>query len=108
MSVREHGGVACAEVAVRDEGVGIPAPELARIFDRFYRASNVAGHIAGSGIGLAGAKQIVEQLGGTISVESTEGAGSTFTLRLPLARPEAGEDTVNRKEDARHGSTAAG
>jgi signal transduction histidine kinase/CheY-like chemotaxis protein len=72
-------------VAVRDEGIGIPGADLPHIFDRFQRARNVVGHIQGTGIGLASARGIVEQHGGTITVESTEGAGSTFTVRLPLA-----------------------
>jgi PAS domain S-box-containing protein len=75
---------ATAVVAVRDPGVGIPAEELPRIFERFYRGSNVAGRIGGTGLGLAGVKRIVEQHGGTIEVESVEGTGSTFTVRLPL------------------------
>ncbi|MBV8087232.1 MAG: response regulator [Chloroflexi bacterium] len=74
-----------AAVSVEDCGVGIPPGDLPRIFDRFYRASNVAGHIAGTGIGLGAARQIVEQHGGSIDVESHEGRGSTFTLRLPTA-----------------------
>ena len=76
-----------AVLAVRDQGIGIPAADLPRIFERFHRGSNVAGQIAGAGIGLAGARQIVEQHGGAITVESREGAGSTFTVRLPLEPP---------------------
>jgi signal transduction histidine kinase len=73
-----------AELRVRDHGIGIPATELPNVFERFYRASNVAGQIRGTGIGLAGARQIVEQHGGTISVHSREGEGTTVTVRLPL------------------------
>jgi signal transduction histidine kinase len=76
-----------ALIAVRDEGIGIPAADLPHIFDRFRRAGNVVGHIAGTGIGLASAQGIVEQHGGTITAESAEGAGSTFTVRLPLEAP---------------------
>lgn len=74
-----------AVLAVRDQGIGIPAVDQPRIFERFFRAGNVLGRIRGTGIGLAGARQIVEQHGGTIAVESQEGVGSTFTVRLPLA-----------------------
>ncbi len=74
-----------AVLALADQGVGIPASDLPHIFQPFRRGTNVAGRIAGTGIGLAGAKQIVEQHGGTIDVESEEGAGSVFTVRLPLA-----------------------
>jgi PAS domain S-box-containing protein len=72
-----------AAIAVSDEGIGIPAADLPHLFERFRRGGNVA-NIGGTGIGLAGAKQIVEQHGGTIGVESAEGEGSTFTVRLPL------------------------
>jgi signal transduction histidine kinase len=78
-----------AVLTVRDRGLGIPARDLPRIFEHFHRAANVAGAIPGTGVGLAGARQIVEQHGGTISVESREGEGSTFTVRLPLARDPA-------------------
>jgi signal transduction histidine kinase len=72
-------------LAVRDQGMGIPAADLPHIFERFHRGSNVVGRIAGTDIGLATARQIVEQHGGTITVESQPGTGSTFTVRLPLA-----------------------
>ena len=82
---REESGVdAAAILSVTDEGVGIPAADQPRIFERFRRAGNVES-IAGSGIGLAGARRIVELHGGTITVTSAEGAGSTFTVRLPVA-----------------------
>jgi PAS domain S-box-containing protein len=77
-------GADWAILTVVDEGVGIPAAEAPYIFERFRRGSNVAG-IAGAGIGLAGAWQIVAQHGGTIAVESVEGEGSVFTVRLPVA-----------------------
>lgn len=78
------GGHEWAEIAVRDRGIGIPAADLPRLFERFYRGSNVTNQISGSGIGLAGVHLIVTQHGGTISVDSVDGAGSTFTVRLPL------------------------
>jgi signal transduction histidine kinase len=73
-----------AVIAVRDAGIGVPAADLPHIFDRFHRARNVVGHIQGTGIGLASARGIVEQHGGTITVESVEGAGATFTIYLHL------------------------
>lgn len=75
---------AWAVAEVRDEGIGIPPADLARVFDRFHRASNVVGRIAGTGVGLASARRIVEQHGGSIGVSSVEGEGSAFTVRLPL------------------------
>ncbi len=79
-----------AVLAVSDQGIGIPATDLPRLFERFHRGSNVTDTIVGTGLGLAGAKRIVEQHGGTIDVESVEGQGSTFTVRLPLVRGELG------------------
>jgi PAS domain S-box-containing protein len=76
-----------AVINVHDQGIGIPADELGRIFEQFTRASNV-GAVAGTGVGLASARQIVEQHGGTIEVSSSEGVGSTFTVRLPLYEEE--------------------
>ncbi len=75
---------------VADQGIGIPEPDLPHIFERFRRGSNATG-IAGSGIGLAGARQIVEQHGGTITVESRLGEGATITVRLPASLSMAQE-----------------
>ncbi|MBI3970668.1 MAG: ATP-binding protein [Chloroflexi bacterium] len=73
-----------AVLRVRDEGIGIPEADLERVFDRFYRGSNVVGHLAGTGVGLDAGRRIVEQHGGTIAIESREGEGATITIRLPL------------------------
>lgn len=73
-----------AIVSVADQGLGIPAGDLARIFDRFHRAGNASVRTTGTGIGLTTSKAIVEGHGGAISVHSVEGVGSTFTMRLPL------------------------
>jgi signal transduction histidine kinase len=73
-----------AILAVRDGGIGIPPADLPRIFERFYRASNVGDQLRGTGLGLAGARQIVEQHGGEIGVVSDPSVGTTFTVRLPL------------------------
>lgn len=74
-------------LSVRDEGPGIRPYDMRKIFDRFYRAdqSRSAQHVTGHGIGLALAKKIVEQHGGEISVASSIGKGSTFSLKLPVA-----------------------
>jgi signal transduction histidine kinase len=76
-----------AVVTFSDDGVGIPEQDLPHIFERYRRGSNVGDQTAGAGIGLAGARQIVQQHGGTLEVESAENQGSTFTIRLPLSPP---------------------
>jgi two-component system, OmpR family, phosphate regulon sensor histidine kinase PhoR len=75
-------------ISVRDRGMGIEAREQGDIFQKFVRgdAAKKAG-IKGTGIGLSMVRQIVEACGGEIRLESAEGAGSTFTILLPLARP---------------------
>lgn len=73
-------------MVIRDEGIGIPESELPRLFDSFFRASNV-GNIPGTGLGLAIACRAVEAHGGEISVASDQGHGAAFTLVLP-ARPD--------------------
>ncbi|MEZ5934578.1 MAG: ATP-binding protein [Alphaproteobacteria bacterium] len=75
-----------AVLSVKDEGVGIPPAEQARLFERFFRASTSTG-IAGSGIGLHLAYHLVQMHGGTIDVESVESHGTTFFVRLPMAGP---------------------
>ena len=73
-------------VAVRDHGVGIPTDEQEKIFDRFHRVpAGLVHDVKGSGLGLAIVRHIVEAHDGRVEVESRVGAGSTFSLRLPLA-----------------------
>lgn len=81
--IRDAGG-AWAELSVQDTGVGVPEAEQDAIFEPFQRGSNVAGTTRGTGLGLAGTLQIVQQHGGSIHVHSQPGIGSTFTVRLPL------------------------
>lgn len=71
-------------IAVRDSGVGVPAQDLSRIFERFYKADRARSG-GGSGLGLAIARHIVQAHGGRIWAESVEGQGSTFYFSLPLA-----------------------
>ena len=72
---------------VEDHGVGIPAADQARIFERFYKVDRVRVRGGGTGLGLAIARHVIEQHGGRIRVESEEGRGSTFTVALPVAPP---------------------
>jgi signal transduction histidine kinase len=81
-----------AIVTVEDHGLGIPAGDLPHLFERFYRASNVAGRVPGVGLGLVAARQIVEQHGGTLSISSENGVGTTVTLRLPCEPAAAAEE----------------
>ncbi|MFN8379293.1 MAG: PAS domain S-box protein [Anaerolineae bacterium] len=73
-------------LVVRDEGIGIPESDIPRLFDTFFRASNV-GIIPGTGLGLAIAQRAVEAHGGQIEVESRSGAGATFTIHLHAVLP---------------------
>jgi PAS domain S-box-containing protein len=70
---------------VADEGIGIPADELPRLFERFHRARNVSSrYYGGLGLGLYISRAIIEAHGGTISVETQEGRGSTFRIDIPI------------------------
>jgi PAS domain S-box-containing protein len=84
LACRELPGGDWAELVVSDAGIGIPAADLTRVTDRFFRGANVSGHIAGTGLGLSGARQVIEQHGGSLTIASREGEGTTVTLRLPL------------------------
>ncbi|MEN3341756.1 MAG: two-component system, OmpR family, phosphate regulon sensor histidine kinase PhoR [Actinomycetota bacterium] len=86
-------------VEVSDEGLGIPAADQERIFERFYRLdAGMSRGVGGSGLGLYISREIVTQMGGTLTVRSVPGAGSTFVVRLP--RPEPIPDTAEPLDDA--------
>ncbi|RBY97185.1 two-component sensor histidine kinase [Blastococcus sp. TF02-8] len=77
-----------AEITVTDSGIGIPRADRHRIFERFYRVDQSrASSTGGTGLGLAIVKHVASNHGGSVSVWSEEGLGSTFTLRIPLAGP---------------------
>lgn len=88
VSTAQEGGTIWASLRITDEGMGIPANDLGRIFEWYSRGENARqSQIDGTGIGLAGARDIVQQHGGTIAVESSEGQGSIFTVKLPTEPP---------------------
>jgi two-component system sensor histidine kinase SenX3 len=92
VSVRREGDL--AEISVTDQGIGIPEQDLKRIFERFYRVDPARSRVTGgTGLGLSIVKHIAATHGGDVAVWSVEGAGSTFTLRLPLLGdpPQTGE-----------------
>jgi len=75
-------------ITVRDTGVGIDEAEQRQLFTRFFRGTfAVREAVQGAGLGLAITKTIVEGHGGQIAVDSVVGAGTTFTVRIPRARP---------------------
>ena len=87
------------QIIVEDRGPGIRSVDVAHIFEPFYRgAEAVAAQIKGSGVGLSLVKEIVEGHGGRVSVESTSGTGSVFTLHLPIAT-EADDSNAELTED---------
>jgi two-component system sensor histidine kinase SenX3 len=78
------------EISVRDSGIGIPEADLEHIFERFYRVEGArARHVGGTGLGLAIVRHVVGHHKGEVRVESEEGKGSTFVLRLPAGPPLA-------------------
>jgi len=76
-------------LSVSDRGIGIALEELKNVFDPFYRATAVReAQIHGSGLGLPLAKSMAEAMGGSITVQSTPAAGTTFSIHLPAASTE--------------------
>lgn len=92
-TLKEEG---CVRVTVTDTGVGIPAQDIDRVKEKFYKANKT---VRGSGIGLAVADEIIKQHGGLLFIESTENVGTTVTIVLPLYEPEEiPEQTEERQE----------
>ncbi|MGW8393536.1 ATP-binding protein [Pseudoduganella sp. HUAS MS19] len=97
-----------AVLAVGDTGVGISGDQQQRIFERFRRVEGARSRThEGSGIGLALVRDLVELLHGRIELESTLGAGSTFTITLPLGRSHLREDQLRHGADAETGALRA-
>ena len=72
------------EISVSDTGVGIPPEDLSRIFERFYRVDKARSRqVGGTGLGLSIVKHAIEQMNGSIAVESRVGSGTRFTITLP-------------------------
>jgi two-component system sensor histidine kinase SenX3 len=86
--VSAKGDDAEVSISVRDRGIGIPATDLERIFERFYRVDRARSRgTGGTGLGLSIVRHVATNHGGDIVVHSVEGKGSTFTLRLPVVPP---------------------
>lgn len=109
-------GIESGKVAIRvvDQGIGIPAASLSRIFERFYRVDPARSReTGGTGLGLAITKHCVEDCGGTISVWSREGEGSTFTITMPQASgatepdhpADSANDNTREKKQSGHSTT---
>jgi two-component system phosphate regulon sensor histidine kinase PhoR len=88
--VRRQGDEVITSVA--DHGPGIPSADQPRIFERFYKVDRARVRGGGTGLGLSIARNVLEQHGGRIWVDSQEGAGSTFSFALPIAPVEDGQD----------------
>ena len=84
VETRLLGGNAC--VTISDTGIGIPSEDLPRIFERFYRVDKARSRaMGGTGLGLSIVRHVIEQMGGTVKVDSELGEGSRFTLLIPCA-----------------------
>ncbi|MGE0306827.1 MAG: sensor histidine kinase, partial [Acidimicrobiia bacterium] len=84
ISTSSSGGL--VEIRVTDHGIGIPARDLDRVFERFYRVDRARSReTGGTGLGLSIVRHVADNHRGTVAVTSVEGQGSTFTLRLPTA-----------------------
>ena len=102
---RENGE---AVVTIADTGIGVPAEEMPRLFERFHRIESAqARSNEGSGIGLALVQELVHLHGGTITAESVEGAGTTFTIRLPFGSSHLPADAIGSDAATRTASGGA-
>ena len=93
---------------MRDRGIGIPARDLERIFERFYRVDHGRSRrTGGTGLGLAIVRHVASNHGGSCRVESREGVGSIFTMRLPLA-PKDGATSISTSIPSASGASGSG
>ena len=106
VTLREVNGNAC--LTVRDTGTGIAEAEVPRLFDRFHRVEGATGRsFEGSGIGLALVRELVTQHGGEITVDSTLGEGTAFTVSIPLGADHLPLDRLGPALDAASGPRAS-
>jgi signal transduction histidine kinase len=88
---------AWAVLTVQDTGIGVPAGEIGHLFTEFFRASNAReSHTPGTGLGLATVKELVEECGGELELQSREHKGSRLRVRLPLRRADAAQGHESR------------
>ena len=84
VETRSLDGNAC--ITISDTGIGIPSEDLPRIFERFYRVDKARSRaMGGTGLGLSIVRHVIEQMGGSLKVDSELGEGSRFTLLIPTA-----------------------
>ena len=103
VQVRVRHEAEMVEIAVTDEGVGIPRHDLDRVFERFYRVDRARSRTTGgTGLGLSIVRHVASNHGGEISVDSIEGEGSTFLLRLPLLEAQPGRGDAPTKSENDH------
>lgn len=99
ITLRKNDGL--VEIAVTDQGIGIPEKDLERIFERFYRVDPARSRLTGgTGLGLSIVKHVATNHGGDVAVWSVPGAGSTFTLRLPEANQSQLTNSVTNIAEA--------
>ncbi len=87
---------ACVRITVKDTGVGIPAQDIDRVKEKFYKANKT---VRGSGIGLAVADEIVKQHDGLLFIESTENVGTTVTIVIPIYEESIAEEAQEEKAE---------
>jgi PAS domain S-box-containing protein len=109
ITVRAARDGADAVVTISDTGIGVAAAEMPRLFERFHRIENArARSTEGSGIGLALVRELIGLHGGAITADSREGAGTTFTVRLPFGAAHLSTDDLAAAPDTRAASRVLG
>jgi two-component system, OmpR family, sensor histidine kinase SenX3 len=107
VQIRANAQGGFAELLVADQGIGIPASEHSRIFERFYRVDKARSRdTGGTGLGLSIVRHVATNHGGEVLVSSREGEGSTFVLRIPLAKATLGPSDPNRATTGRGAPTS--
>ena len=108
VTVRLRADNDAAVLQVQDTGVGVPADEVERLFERFHRVQGTQGRThEGSGIGLALVQELVRLHGGSVDVSSTYGAGTTFTVRVPMMKAQSDARGVASVTPVAHAPSAA-